>query len=174
MKGKWASGIAPRNFAWIIRDQLAISERPGGYARAHRPVRRKEEIIWLREQRFTRVVSLLPSPHNLKAYEELGVAWEHMPFGPRIDPEEYLAGLYMQLASWLGAGGKVLMHQDEVADRLLGVMGGYLVWAKLVPLPAQAISIIERINSRQMGSPGRELVAVAVAMVGGSPDQSFN
>ena len=82
MRGKWASGIAPRNFAWVIKDRLAISERPGGYARNHRKVRRQEEIIWLREQGFTRVVSLLPSPHNLHAYDELGMTWSHVPFAP--------------------------------------------------------------------------------------------
>ena len=53
MKGKWAQGIKPRNFAWIIRDRLAICERPGGYGANHRRVRRQEEIIWLREQGFT-------------------------------------------------------------------------------------------------------------------------
>ena len=30
MKGKWAQGIQPRNFAWILKDKLAICERPGG------------------------------------------------------------------------------------------------------------------------------------------------
>src|SRR5205807_4068079 len=79
VKGKWATGIVPRNFAWVIKDRLAVSERPGGYARTHRRVRRQEEIIWIREQGFNRVVSLLPSPHNLRAYEELGVKWEHFP-----------------------------------------------------------------------------------------------
>ena len=73
MKGKWAAGISPRNFAWIIKDRLAVSERPGGYARTHRRVRRQEEIIWIREQGFTRVISLLASPHNLHAYEELAL-----------------------------------------------------------------------------------------------------
>ena len=56
MKGKWAAGIPPRNFAWVIKDRLAVSERPGGYARTHRRVRRQEEIIWIREQGFGRVV----------------------------------------------------------------------------------------------------------------------
>ena len=32
MRGRWAAGIVPRNFDWIIRDYLAVSERPGGYA----------------------------------------------------------------------------------------------------------------------------------------------
>ena len=34
MKGKWAAGIPPRNFTWVMKDHLAISERPG----ASRPI----------------------------------------------------------------------------------------------------------------------------------------
>jgi hypothetical protein len=40
-KGKWAQGIPPRNFAWIMKDRLAVSERPGGYGANHRRVRRQ-------------------------------------------------------------------------------------------------------------------------------------
>jgi len=129
MKGKWASGIAPRNFAWIIKDRLAISERPGGYARSHRPVRRQEEIIWIREQGFARVISLLASPHNLHAYDELGVAWEHIPLRLHDDPQHVLAELYPKLAEWGAKGDKVLLHQEELGDRLLGVVTGYLLYA---------------------------------------------
>ena len=87
MKGKWAQGIKPRNFAWVITDKLAVCERPGGYGANHRRVRRQEEIIWIREQGFTRVISLIPSPHNLHNYDELGVAWLHRPFPPH-EPNE--------------------------------------------------------------------------------------
>ena len=165
MKGRWAAGIAPRNFAWIIKDQLAISERPGGYARAHRPVRRQEEIIWIREQHFSRIVSLLASPHNLHAYDELGVAWEHLPL-PVDDVESYLADLYRRLRSWLIRGERLLVHHEELGDQLQGVMAGYLLYTGLVPLPAQAIAVVEAINQRQMGPPGRELVAVAANLRG--------
>ena len=161
MKGRWAAGIVPRNFAWIIKDRLAVSERPGGYARSHRRVRRQEEIIWLREQGFTRVVSLLLSPHNLHSYEELGVTGEHVPFPHHADAQAVLGDFYPRLRDWLGAGEKVLVHQEELGDLVQGVVAGYLVYAELVPSPAQAISIIEQINQRQMGPPGRELVAVA-------------
>ncbi|HTJ76233.1 MAG TPA: hypothetical protein VL337_12820 [Acidimicrobiales bacterium] len=164
MKGKWAAGIAPRNFAWIIKDRLAISERPGGYARSHRPVRRQEEIIWIREQGFARVVSLLPSPHNLHAYDELGVSWEHIPLPPHEDPRPVLAELYPKLAEWIAKGDKVLVHQEELSDRLQGVVAGYLVYTGMVASSAQAIAIVEQINSRQMGPPGRELVALALSM----------
>ena len=164
MKGKWAQGIEPRNFACIIKDQLAMSERPGGQSRTHRRVRRQEEIIWIREQGFARVLSLLPSPHNLHAYDELGVVWEHMPLSPHIDAAPVLAEMYPKIRAWLGDGDKVLVHQEELGDRLQGVMAGYLVWAGLVPSSAQAISIVEQINSRQMGPPGRELVAIAAEL----------
>ena len=164
MKGKWAAGIAPRNFAWIIKDRLAISERPGGYARSHRPVRRQEEIIWIREQGFARVVSLLSSPHNLHAYDELGVSWEHIPLPLHDDPRPVLAELYPKLGDWIAKGEKVLIHQEELSDRLQGVVAGYLVYAGLVATSAQAIAIVEQINSRQMGPPGRELVALALAL----------
>ena len=161
MSGKWAEGIVPRHFAWIIKGGLAVCERPGGYGESHRRVRRKEEIIWIREQGFARVVSLLGSPHNLHAYDELGVAWEHIPLRLHEDPQPVLAELYPKLAGWIDKEEKVLLHQEELSDRLLGVVAGYLLYAGLVPVPAQAISIVEQINSRQMGPPGRQLVAMA-------------
>ncbi|MGH9074773.1 MAG: hypothetical protein ACRDZQ_11745, partial [Acidimicrobiales bacterium] len=114
MKGRWASGIEPRYFAWIIRDRLAVSERPGGYARNHRRVRRQEEIIWLRESGFTRVVSLLGSPHNLHAYDELELTWAHFPFGPAAEARAVLPDLYRHLDGWLAADERVLVHQEEM------------------------------------------------------------
>jgi hypothetical protein len=164
VRGKWAAGIVPRNFAWIIKDRLAVSERPGGYARSHRPVRRQEEIIWIREQGFTRVVSLLASPHNLHAYDELGVDWEHIPFGNNDNVRDVAAQVLPKLRDWLASGEKVLMHQEELGDRVQGLAGGYLVFAGLVSDPAQAIAIVEQINQRQMGPPGRELVAAAAEL----------
>ena len=85
MKGKWAQGIRPRNFSWIIKDQLAICERPGGYGANHRKVRRQEEIIWIREQEFSCVISLIPAPHNLHNYDELNLPYRHWPF-PTDEP----------------------------------------------------------------------------------------
>src|SRR5437588_6047366 len=81
MKGKWARGIEPRMFCWVIKDRMAACERPGGYARNHRKVRRMEEIIWLREHGFTMVVSLLDSPHNLHAYDEMSLPHLQVPLG---------------------------------------------------------------------------------------------
>lgn len=166
MKGKWAKGIPPRFFAWIIKGKLAVSERPGGYARNHRKVRRHEEILWLRGEGFTRIVSLLASPHNLHAYDELGVAWSHIPFGVHDDPGPVLTELYVQLRGWLAAGERVLIHQEELGDRLMGIVAGYLRWSGMVRSGPQSIAVTEKILGRQMGPAGRELVALAPSLDG--------
>jgi hypothetical protein len=160
MRGKWAAGIKPRFFTWVIKDKLAICERPGGYARNHRKVRRREEILWLKCQGFTRVISLLASPHNLHAYDEEGLAWSHIPFAGNDDPVSVLPDLYEQLRSWLRDGERVVLHQEEVSDRLMGVVAGYVHWSGLIPQGAQAVAIVERLFGRQMGPEGRELVAL--------------
>jgi hypothetical protein len=164
MRGKWAAGIEPRNFAWVIKDKLAVSERPGGYARNHRKVRRQEEIIWLREQGFTRVVSLLASPHNLHAYDELGLASSHYPLAPQADVRELLPGLYADLRGWVNGGERVLLHMEELGDRLMGVVAGYLLWADMLRSGPQAITALEQLVHRQMGPAGRELVAAAAEL----------
>lgn len=169
MRGKWAAGIKPRFFTWVIKDKLAVCERPGGYARNHRKVRRREEILWIKTQGFSRVVSLLPSPHNLHAYQEESLAYSHLPFAANDDPSAILPDLFEQLRAWLREDERVVVHQEEISDRLMGVVAGYLNWSGLIPNGAQAIAIVERLFGRQMGPQGRELVA----MVPGFPKPNF-
>lgn len=164
MRGKWSKGIEPRNFCWVIKDAIAICERPGGHTTNHRRVRRHEEIIWIREKGFARVVSLMPSPHNLHAYEELHVPYEHVPFGTHDDPRMIVSALYPQMRAWVTRGDKVLMHTDEINDRLQGVLGGYLLYAGLMKTGPEAISVIEVLFQRQLGTVGREVVAAAASL----------
>ena len=161
MKGKWAQGIVPRNFAWVIKDQLAVSERIGGYGTNHRKVRRQEEIIWVREQGFTRIISLLPSPHNLYAYDELGVPYVHYPWGKHDDAATVLTPFWNDLRQQLPTGDRVIVHHDDLGDRLEGAVAGYLVFAGLVPEVPRAVAMVEQILNRPMGPEGRDVVAVA-------------
>lgn len=160
-KGKWAQGIKPRNFHWVIQGKLAVSERPGGYGQNHRRVRRQEEIIWIREQGFTRVVSLIPSPHNLHNYDEHGVAWLHRPFGPADESAEVLADLYPRLDELMAGDGRILLHRDELGDLLSGVVAGYLHWTGLIREQPRVVTAVEKLLHRQLGPEGRELVTVA-------------
>lgn len=164
MKGKWAAGIPPRNFTWVIRDHLALSERPGGFAPNHRRVRRTEELIWLRAQGFTRIVSLLPSQHNLHAYDDEHLAHAHFPLVPGTDPRPALTDCYHALDSALRDGERVLVHLEELGDRVTGVAAGFLVWTGRIPSQPQAIALVEHLVGHQMGSAGRELVVAAAAL----------
>jgi hypothetical protein len=164
MKGKWAAGIPPRNFVWIVKDRLAISERPGGYARNHRKIRRQEEILWLRNNGFTRIISLLPSSHNLHAYDELDVRYEHLPLAPNDDLVEVLGDLFPMVRDWLATGERLLLHQEELGDVVMGLIAGYLLWGGFLPSGPQSITVLEELCHRPMGPPGRELVAVAARL----------
>ena len=163
-KGKWAQGIPPRNFAWIMKDRLAVSERPGGYGANHRRVRRQEEIIWVREQGFTCVISVIPTAQNLHNYDEAGVTWRHRPFLTDEDPTAWLAAFYPELRQLLDAGQKLLLHSEELGDPVCGLITGYLIWSRLVPESPEAVSLVEQMVKRQLGPFGRELVAIAASL----------
>jgi hypothetical protein len=168
-KGKWAQGIRPRQFHWIIQDQLAICERPGGYGPNHRRVRRQEEVIWIRENGYAFVISLIPSDHNLHSYDELGLPWKHWPFAPSLNLEIALPQVYSELANLLGAGKKLLLHMEEVGDRMAGFVAGYLRWTGMVPVTFEAIMVVERILGRQMGPVGRSIVTAAEEALNAPP-----
>lgn len=164
VKGKWAQGIEPRNFRWVMKDVLGACERPGGYGVNHRRVRRQEEIIWVREQGFSPVISIIPSPANLHNYDELGVTWLHLPFGNHDDVAAYLSAFLPELRSLITSNHKVLIHGEELGDRISGLVGAYLVWSGLMANGPKAISLTEQLMQRQLGPVGRELVAVALSL----------
>jgi len=141
-----------------------MSERPGGFAPNHRKVRRQEEIIWLQVQGFTRVISLLPSSHNLQAYEEREMASMHFPLPATGDARGLLADVYREMHERLGAGERVLLHQEELGDRVTGVVAGYLLWSERLPSGPQAITVLEHMTGHPMGPSGRELVAFAAEL----------
>ncbi len=160
LRGRWAQGLQPRYFTWVIMDRLGAGERPGGFARNHRKVRRQEELIWLSVHGFTHIVSLLDSPHNLHAYDEAGLASVHVPLGPHDELVPRLEVVYATIGKLLDdPTEKLFVHHEEFGDRLLGVMGGYLLYAGLVDQGTHAISIIEKLTSRSVGSVGREIIA---------------
>ena len=165
MKGKWAEGIRPRNFAWVIKDQLAACERPGGYGANHRRVRRQEEIIWLRQQEFDLVISLSSAPSNLHNYDELNMPYLHRPFPPVEDVASSMDRLFGEIQTLMERQQRVLIHRDELSDHVSGLIAGYLVWSGMVPELPRAVVLTERIFERPLGPVGRGLVAEAAKLV---------
>jgi hypothetical protein len=144
-----------------MKDKLAICERPGGYGDNHRRVRRQEEIIWLRENGFGCLISIIPAPHNLHNYDELSLPYRHRPFTGLDDLGEWLRGFYAELNDLLGSGVKVIVHSEHLDDRVVGIMGGYIRWSGLVDDPSQAITVIERIAGRPLDPFGRDVMLMA-------------
>jgi hypothetical protein len=159
VRGKWAQGIEPRHFRWIIKDRLAVCERPGGYGDSHRRVRRQEEIIWLRQNHFDRVLSLIPSSHNLHNYAELDMPFRHVPFAGSSDGPEALTGVLATIRDHLMTE-RIIVHREELGERVAGVVAAYLLWMGLVPSGPAAITVTEQLLERELGPVARELVAL--------------
>jgi hypothetical protein len=126
-------------------------------------VRRQEELIWLVGHGFTRILSLLESPHNLHAYEEAGIAYEHIPLGRHDEWPSSLRATYATIAAWLADPvERVLIHHEEFGERLVGVLAGYLIYKGVLLEGPHAIVAMEKMTGRELGSVGREIVATVV------------
>jgi hypothetical protein len=121
-------------------------------------VRRDEELLWLKHQGFGRVVSILPVMQNLDAYLEHGLSASHYALRGGPQQREVLEACYLDLANSMRLNVAVLLHSDDVSDRLLGVIAGYLVWSNKVETAPAAIALIERLFRRSLGPDGREIL----------------
>lgn len=153
------SGLKPRNFTWVIKDRLAISERIGGHGFEHRRVRREEEIIWLVEKAgINTIISLLPSRENLAAYEAHGLTTYQVPVTHLLDHAKALE-IYKKLREILAdSKAKVLVHKDIIDDRIAGMLGGFLVYSAKVTDPILVTALIQEILKRPLGRIGRSLL----------------
>lgn len=160
MRGKWAQGIRPRRFTWIVKDRVAVCERPGGYGESHRRVRRQEEIIWIRQNEFAFVVSLISSTHNLHNYEEMGLPFHHVPFrGPKGGPLD-LTRAMASIRDHVTDNERIVVHREEVGEKVMGLVAAYLWWTGLVHSGPQAISVTEHLFESELGPIARQLVAM--------------
>jgi len=61
-------------------------------------------------------------------------------------------------------GTKVVVHGEEVGDRIVGIMGGYIRWEGLVDDDTAAITITERIAGRQLDPFARNVILGATRL----------
>lgn len=154
------TGLQPREFRWVIKGRLAVSQRPGGSGDGHRRIRRTEEITWLLDNGFTTVLSLCDGNQNLAAYEEAGLEAVHHPIPSAIGVEE-TPEVFAAIAKATAGNRVTLVHRDSIDDMMTGILGGYLVYAGLLQSPIQAMAIIQEIVARPLGPLGRSLIPTA-------------
>ena len=158
MRGKWAAGIEPRNFTWVFRGALAVSERPGGSTLVHRRVRRDEELIWLKAQGVTRMISILPDVQSGVAHDDHGITAINYPLTDLDEVATLMTAIFTDVKTATAKGDVVLLHGDDVSDRLLGLIAAYIAWDGRVATDTIAITAVERLFKRSIGPEGREMV----------------
>ena len=131
MKGKWAQGIQPRNFAWVIKGKLAVCERPGGYGANHRRPPAGGDHLDPRAGLHLRGVDHPGAAQPAQLHRARRHLAPPALRGPRR-ARPYLRDLYTELRQLIAEGQKVLLHGEELGDRL-GIVAGYIVWTGMVP-----------------------------------------
>jgi hypothetical protein len=104
----------PKRIWWARPRKLCALERPGGGGRSHRPDRRAAEIEYLKEAGVRTVVSIMPTRHNLAAYEEAGLEWVHHPV--ETEDDEALEELVALLRRLTRKPGAVAIHGNRHTD----------------------------------------------------------
>lgn len=156
-----ATGLQPRDFTWVIRGRLAVSQRVGGYGDHHRRIRREEELTWLVQNGFTGIMALCESAEGLGHYEEVGLDVHHHPVPVGEEPE-FATAFFAALGGALRKkSSTVLVHRDFIDDTIVGLLGGYLVASGMLDSPVQAMAIIQEIAKRPLGPLGRSLIPAA-------------
>jgi hypothetical protein len=151
---------APRRIWWARPRKLCALERPGGGGRSHRAERRGAEIAYLRERGVRLVVSVMPTRHNLAAYEEAGLAWHHVPVASAEDGAGALEELLPFLRRETRARGAVALHGNRYTDFVAAVCAAHLYDARGVE-PAMALA--------QALAAGLTVTPQACALIGVRP-----
>ena len=93
-------------------------------------------------------------------YDDLNLAYRHRPF-KADELEPWLRSFYREIDDLMKAGAKLIVHGEELGDRLVGIMGGYIRWAGLVDDDTQAITVTERLAGRQLDPFARNVILLA-------------
>ena len=156
-----ATGLKPRDFAWVIGNRLATSARIGGQGITHRAVRRQEEITWLLDEGFTAVVSLLAGPQNVNSYEGAGLEVYLAPVDLDSDQSAIDRAFNTIHEALAKTGARVLVHRDYVDDTVAGILAGYIVFSGLVDDQRLATMAIQSVVGRPLGPGARALIPTA-------------
>ena len=152
------TGLKPRDFAWVIQDRLAVSERIGGHGVQHRRVRREEEVAWLKQRGINAVLSLLDGNQNLRSYQAAGFRTYHHALPVELEDEDVEA-IFAALDEALSPPDTVLLvHRDLVDDTVAGILAGYLLHSELLDDPIMATAVVQEIVGRPLGPEGRRLL----------------
>ena len=129
----------PSRIWWARPGKLCGLERPGGGGRSHRPERRAAEIAYLKSKGVRMCISTMASRHNIRAYEDAGLEWHHVPVESAQLGADALEELLPLLRRELRRRGAVAVHGDRHTDFVAAVCAAHLYEARGVE-PAEALA----------------------------------
>lgn len=152
----------PKRIWWARPRKLCGLERPGGGGRSHRVERRAAEIAYLNARRVRLVVSTSPTRHNLDAYDEMGLAWHHVPVQATRDGAAALDELASLLRAETKRPGAVAVHGNRWTDFVAALCAAHLHDVRGVPAAA---------GLAQASQAGLTITPEACALVGVEPGE---
>jgi hypothetical protein len=147
----------PHKIWWARPRKLCALERPGGGGRSHRPDRRASDIEYLQAHGVRLVVSLMPTRHNLRDYDEAGLEWVHFPLDSWEAAERELDAVLRLLRGELRRRGAVAVHANRYTDLPAAVCAAHLHEARGTD-PAEAL--------RAAAAAGLAVTPEAAALLG--------
>src|SRR5258708_38758057 len=111
----------PRRIWWARPRKLCAMERPGGGGRLHRPERRAGEIEYLKQRGVRLVVSTMSTRHNLRDYEDAGLAWHHVAVASCEEGADALDELVAVLRRESRKPGAIAVHGNLHTDFVAAV-----------------------------------------------------
>jgi hypothetical protein len=148
----------PKRTWWARPRKLCALERPGGGGRSHRPERRTAEIEYLKQAGVRAVISLMPTRHNISAYEDVQLDAIHLPV------EEDLDGLLEAVEvvrRETRKPGAVAVHANRYTDFVAAVCAKHLYELRGIPIEDSLEKAIDA---------GMVVTAGAAALVEADPE----
>ena len=86
--------------------------------------------------------------------------FHHVPFSGPADGPLGLTRAMASIRDHFDKGHKIVVHREELGERISGLMAAYLLWMELVPDGPRAITVAEQLFERELGPTARELVSM--------------
>lgn len=152
---RWGDGFPPKNLIWVLPEQLAVCDCPGGFGATRREARLKEELIWIRKNNFNAIITLLSDPQIAGAYESMRIPCYEFDLRELPAPN-VLHQIFFEMSKRLDNGQRLLLHRHSIDEMMVAFIGCFLVWQGEANSAISAEQAINQIFKRHINMQTRQ------------------